>query len=274
MSLSVDTLLGQTTVYADQYDPSVLQAIPRQLGRASVGIAEHQDLPFHGVDLWTHYEVSWLASSGKPCVAIAELAVPADSPAIIESKSLKLYFNSLNFMVFKNELALIERVQTDLSAVVGAPVLMALQAIDSPWHAVPLPGQCLDALNISTDVYQPAPELLQITQDQAVDKVCWYSHLLRSNCPVTNQPDWGSVMIRYSGPEIMPESLLAYLISYRKHSDFHEQCVERIFTDLMQHCFCRELTVYARYTRRGGLDINPFRSNFEQIDQAWRTLRQ
>ncbi|MDZ4298537.1 MAG: NADPH-dependent 7-cyano-7-deazaguanine reductase QueF [Moraxellaceae bacterium] len=273
MGLSHETLLGQTTVYADEYNPAVLQPIPRQLGRDAVGFDGTQTLPFLGVDLWTHYEVSWLSTSGKPCVAIAELLVPADSPAIIESKSLKLYFNGLNFKVFNDELALIAQVEQDLSVVAGAPVRMSLLSIDQPWQAMPLPGRLLDHLNISTDIYDIDASLLQ-TNEQVVAQYTWYSHLLRSNCPVTNQPDWGSVMIRYSGREIVPESLLAYLISYRRHNDFHEQCVERIFMDLIRHCGCQQLTVYARYTRRGGLDINPFRSNFEQFDQVWRTLRQ
>lgn len=273
MSLSQPTLLGQTTAYADEYNPALLQPIARQLGRDVVGIDVKQALPFQGVDIWTHYEVSWLATSGKPCVAIAELLVPADSPAIIESKSLKLYFNGLNFKVFNDELALITLVEGDLSQVAGAPIRMRLLPIDQPWQAKPLPGQLLDHLNISTDIYDIDPTLLQ-TNESLVHQRTLYSHLLRSNCPVTNQPDWGSVMIRYSGAEIVPETLLAYLISFRRHNDFHEQCVERIFMDLMHHCDCQELTVYARYTRRGGLDINPFRSNFEQFEQVWRTLRQ
>lgn len=272
MNLHELTQLGQETEYPDRYDAGLLQPIPRELTRANLGI-ETEQLPFHGVDVWTHYEVSWLESTGKPAVAIAEICVPAQSPNLIESKSLKLYFNSLNFATFASAEAFIQQVEADLSEVAEASVTMTLSSPDQALQLSPFPGQCLDTLPLTTSSYLPDPSLLRVDPQTRVDEV-WHSHLLRTNCPVTDQPDWGSVLIHYRGPRIVPESLLAYLVSFRRHSDFHEQCVERIFMDLQQYTGAEALSVYARYTRRGGLDINPFRSNFEQLTTRWRTNRQ
>lgn len=266
------TRLGQATEYPDLYDASLLQPIPRELGRDVLGLAE-EALPFTGVDLWTHYELSWLDAGGKPVVAVGEISVPAESPNLIESKSLKLYFNSLNFTHFATAEAFTTRVEADLSLAAGAAVTLALSDAGAAGVMMAMPGRCLDDLPLVTDVYTPDPMLLRNVSDELVDEIL-HSHLLRSNCPVTDQPDWGSVLIHYQGPRIDPQSLLAYLVSFRRHSDFHEQCVERIFTDLQRHAGARQLSVYARYTRRGGLDINPFRSNFEQLAGNWRTTRQ
>lgn len=267
------TRLGQATEYPDGYDAGLLQPIPRAFGREALGLAEDEPLPFTGIDLWTHYELSWLDAGGKPVVAIGEIRVPAESANLIESKSLKLYFNSLNFERFADAASFVARVEQDLSLAAEAAVTLTLLAADGADDIAPFPGTCIDDLPLSTDVYAPDPGLLRSNPDELVDEVL-HSHLLRSNCPVTDQPDWGSVLVHYRGPRIEPESLLAYIVSFRRHSDFHEQCVERMFNDLQQHAGAQQLSVYARYTRRGGLDINPFRSNFEQLAQSWRTRRQ
>jgi 7-cyano-7-deazaguanine reductase len=273
--MSVDkSLLGQLTDYPQRYAPEVLFPIARAEGRAAVGLAHVTTLPFHGVDLWTHYEVSWLDAQGKPIVAAAEIRVPATSPFLIESKSLKLYFNSLNFERFAAAADFLQRVETDLSRVAGAKA--ALQLIRPEQHAelavTDFPGVCLDDLPLVCADFELNPETLK-SQGDLVDETL-HSHLLRSNCPVTNQPDWGSVLVRYRGPAIDRAGLLAYLVSYRRHADFHEQCVERIFMDILTRCRPEALTVYARYTRRGGLDINPFRSTDAAGPETLRLFRQ
>lgn len=271
MDLHGLTRLGQATDYPDAYDAELLQPIPRSLGREALGLDEER-LPFIGVDVWTHYELSWLMPGGKPRVAIGEIHVPADSENLIESKSLKLYFNSLNFTVFASDAAFVRQVEQDLSGAAGAEVSLRLQSAGEVPSATALPGTCLDDLPLVCEAYDPDPALLRPLDGEA-DEI-WHSHLLRSNCPVTDQPDWASVVIRTVGTRVDPQSLLAYLVSYRRHSDFHEQCVERIFSDLQRQLGIAGLTVYARYTRRGGLDINPFRSNIDSLPQGWRTARQ
>lgn len=269
-------LLGQATDYPVRYAPEVLFPIARREGRAAVGLGEGDALPFHGDDLWTHYEVSWLEPSGKPRIAAAEIRVPATSPCLIESKSLKLYFNSLNFERFASEQAFLERVTADLSRAAGAPVSLSLILPGAHGRAAvsDLPGTCLDDLPLTCDAFAMEPSTLRSAADGDVVEETLHSHLLRSLCPVTNQPDWGSVLVRYRGPRIDPQGLLAYLVSYRSHADFHEQCVERIFMDIRRQCRPQALTVYARYTRRGGLDINPFRSDFETLPPGLRLFRQ
>lgn len=272
MDLQTLTQLGQATDYPDSPCAELLQPIPRQFSRQALGI-DDDALPFHGVDLWTHYELSWLDPNGKPCVAIGEIRVPANSANIIESKSLKLYFNGLNFTHFANPQAFVKRVETDLSVVAEALVTLTLlpAGVATQLHA--FPGVCLDDLPLITETYTPDPCLLK-TREGVREQALWHSHLLRTNCPVTDQPDWASVIIHAVGPALDPESLLAYLVSFRRHADFHEQCVERVFHDLMQYAQIEKLTVYARYTRRGGLDINPFRSNFESLTDSLRMARQ
>lgn len=266
-------LLGQPTDYPKQYQPDILFAIARGEGRRALGLSE--PLPFTGLDVWTHYEVSWLERGGKPRIAVAEIRVPADSPYLIESKSLKLYFNSLNFERFASADAFISRVETDLSRAAAAAVTVQLiDAQQAQRLAVQeLPGQCLDDLPLSCSEFVLNADHLR-TLPGPVIEACWHSHLLRSLCPVTQQPDWGSVLIRYRGPAMDVAGLLAYLVSYRDHADFHEQCVERIFRDIWSRCQPEQLSVYARYTRRGGLDINPFRSSTAQLAENLRLFRQ
>ena len=262
MSTPEHSPLGKTTVYADRYDPSLLFPIPRAAKRAEIGVAE--PLPFFGVDIWNAYEISWLNMRGKPQVAIATVNVPADSPNIIESKSFKLYLNSFNQTRLANTDALLALLREDLSNAVGAPVHAALTLPEDfgKLKMGELDGLLLDRLDVEIDNYSPAPELLKANHEEAAVEETLVSHLLKSNCLVTGQPDWASVQIRYAGPQIDQESLLRYLIGFREHNEFHEQCVERIFTDILRQCKPNKLAVYARYTRRGGLDINPWRANF------------
>ncbi|WP_265944158.1 NADPH-dependent 7-cyano-7-deazaguanine reductase QueF [Dechloromonas sp. A34] len=255
--------LGKPTEYRADYAPELLYPIPRQLKRDELGITT-EALPFVGEDLWNAYELSWLNAKGKPVVAVGTLRVPADSPCLIESKSLKLYFNSLNQTAFADSGAVVATLTSDLSAAAGAPVAVELQALGQrPTANVDYPdGVRLDDLDIACDTYQPAPELLAVVDGPEVEETL-YSHLLKSNCLVTGQPDWAMVVIRYRGRPLDHAGLLRYIVSFRNHNEFHEQCVERIFCDITRQCAPQALAVHARYTRRGGLDINPFRSNGE-----------
>ncbi len=254
--------LGKTSGYSSQYDPGLLFPIARAEKRAELGITG--SLPFFGMDVWNAYEVSWLNLRGKPQVAIATVQVPADSPNIVESKSLKLYLNSLNQTRLAGADALAELLRADLSAAIGAAVQVKLTGSDafSTLAMGELDGLLLDRLDIEVDTYRPDPSLLRVDRDHAAVEEKLVSHLLKSNCLVTNQPDWASVQIHYVGPAINQEGLLRYLIGFREHQEFHEQCVERIFMDLLRQCTPTKLMVLARYTRRGGIDINPWRSNF------------
>ncbi len=254
------SLLGQAVAYRDTYAPELLFPIERQLKRDELGIAAGA-LPFVGEDLWNAYELSWLDARGKPVVALGEFRVPATSPRLIESKSLKLYLNAFNQQRMASVDEVQSRIAADLSAAAGAEVgvvLMPLATRPQRRSAYPQ-GDCLDALDIAIDTYQPAPELLHATGAEVEETL--YSHLLKSNCLVTGQPDWGMLVVRYRGPAIDREGLLRYVVSFRAHNEFHEQCVERVFCDLMARCRPQELAVWARYTRRGGLDINPFRAS-------------
>jgi len=273
MSTPEHSPLGKTTVYADRYDPSLLFPIPRQAKRDEIGVAAL--LPFHGEDVWNAYELSWLDARGKPVVALAEFRVPADSPNIIESKSFKLYLNGFSQERVADRSALIATMTRDLSAVAGAPIEMSLTEAQSRQHAVSdLPGTLLDEQAIDIDDYGP-PQANYLTADSGrVVEEALVSNLLRSNCPVTGQPDWGSVQISYRGAAIDHAGLLRYLVSFRNHNEFHEQCVERIFVDVMQRCRPERLSVYARYTRRGGLDINPYRSTGDERPGNPRGARQ
>lgn len=254
--------LGKSTSYRSDYAPELLFPIARQAKRDELGLTG--TLPFFGVDIWNAYELSWLNSRGKPQVAIARVTAPADSPSIIESKSLKLYLNSLNQTRLAGPDALLELLRRDLSAGFGAPVQIALtlQEAFSTLAMGELDGLLLDRLDVEITQYSPAPLLLKAAHGEAPVEETLVSHLLKSNCLVTGQPDWASVQIQYAGPQIEQESLLKYLIGFREHNEFHEQCVERIFVDILRQCAPQKLAVYARYTRRGGLDINPWRSNF------------
>lgn len=264
--------LGKPAAYKSDYDPSLLFPIARQQKRDELGIAG--TLPFFGVDIWNAYEVSWLNLRGKPQVAIATVTVPADSPNIIESKSFKLYLNSFNQTRLAGPDALLELLRADLSAGFGMPVQVALQTPDmfAALKMGELDGLSLDRLDIEVESFEPDTTLLKAQHDESPVEETLVSHLLKSNCLVTGQPDWGSVQIHYVGPPIDQEGLLKYLIGFRNHNEFHEQCVERIFIDILRACKPQKLAVYARYTRRGGLDINPWRSNFT-TGQRPRNLR-
>jgi 7-cyano-7-deazaguanine reductase len=257
-----DSPLGKPSVYAGNYDPGLLFAMPRAAKRAQLGI--HGTLPFFGMDVWNAYELSWLNPRGKPQVAIATLWVPADTPNMVESKSMKLYLNSLNQTRVDSPEALLDLLHADLSEAFGDAVQIKLLASKDFGKQVigEFEGLLLDRLEIAVDRYEPDPELLRVAADQAPVEETLVSHLLRSNCPVTNQPDWASVQIRYSGPAIDQEGLLKYLIGFRQHQEFHEHCVERLFMDIQRRCQPSKLMVSARYTRRGGIDINPWRANF------------
>ena len=275
MNTPENSQLGKTSAYIDQYDASLLFPIARAVKREELGLKEA--LPFFGADMWTAYELSWLNLRGKPQVALAHIIVPCESPRIVESKSFKLYLNSFNQTRFLDAREVRERIRADLNAVVGAGVgvkTLGPELFDQePVHE--LDGLNLDRLDVECLHYTPAPESLFADAAEPPVSETLVSNLLKSNCPVTGQPDWGSVQIRYSGPPIDQEGLLQYLVSFRKHNEFHEQCVERIFMDVWTRCRPLKLSVYARYTRRGGLDINPFRTSYPQALPAnIRTARQ
>lgn len=266
-----NTGLGEKTVYPEKYDASLLFPIPRQLGRDSLGLKAV--LPFTGFDIWNAFEMSWLNTRGKPVVAACEIIVPHSSPFLIESKSLKLYFNSINNTSFASFAEVEALLTQDLSKALGAAIKVKL----TPLNAVSerlcknFSGICLDELDVHCHHYQPHAEYL-LTYDEFVTESL-YSNLLKSNCPVTSQPDWASVQVNYTGKKIDHDGLLKYLISYRHHEGFHEQIVEQIFVELMKQCAPEKLFVYARFTRRGGLDINPYRANYAvELDNTrlWR----
>ena len=257
--------LGQATQYPDQYDPSLPFPIPRAENRAKLGFKDSQALPFVGVDIWNAFELSWLNKKGKPQIALAEFQIPANSPNMIESKSFKLYLNSLNNTHFEDENQLRELLIKDLSIVAGSKITTRIQATDAVAKKgmQEMSGVLLDRLDIEVDPNLPAdPNLLGVNESFGPIEQCLVSHLLKSNCPVTGQPDWASVQIRYQGRPILEEGLLRYLIGFRQLGEFHEHCVETIFTDIKRQCKPEKLSVYARYTRRGGLDINPFRTDY------------
>ena len=273
--------LGKATGYVDQYDPGQLFAIPRAPQRAQIGISGQPR--FFGADLWTAFELSWLNARGKPQLAIAHITVPCESTHIVESKSFKLYLNSFNNSRFASAETVRERLRDDVSAAIwhGAPVRASAGVrllLPDRFDAEPvqeLDGLSIDRLDVECTQYQPAPQLLSAALDEQPVAETLVSHLLKSNCLVTGQPDWGSVQIRYSGPQIDQAGLLQYIVSFRNHNEFHEQCVERMYVDIMARCKPTKLSVYARYTRRGGLDINPWRTSHPQLPPAnVRTARQ
>jgi len=260
--------LGKETAYPQHYDPSVLFPIPRAENRAKLGLNPASALPFFGVDLWNAFELSWLNLKGKPQIALAEFEIPADSPCMIESKSFKLFLNSLNSERIADEESLRERVVADLSAVAGAPIRMRIFTPEqlSKGGMREMDGVLLDRLDIEIDPNVKAdPALLKADHSSSPIEQCVVSHLLKSNCPVTGQPDWASIQIRYQGRPIEEEGLLRYLIGFRELGEFHEHCAETIFCDIKRQCKPEKLSVYARYTRRGGLDINPFRTDYNAV---------
>ena len=277
--------LGKASAYIDQYDASLLFPIARAGKRAEIGITSAA--PFFGADMWTAFELSWLNLRGKPQVALAHFTIPCESLNIIESKSLKLYLNSFNNTKFADSETVKARLRADIFEAVwrtaGEPVvapasigvtLLGPEMFDrEPVHE--LDGLNLDRLDIECTQYTPAPELLSAMRNEAPVSEVFVSNLLKSNCLVTGQPDWGSVQISYTGDQIEQGGLLQYLVSFRNHNEFHEQCVERIFMDIWTRCKPMKLAVYARYTRRGGLDINPFRTSHPQaLPRNIRTARQ
>ena len=277
--------LGKASPYVDRYAPELLFPLPREAKRAELRGPQGQvALPFMGADLWTAFELSWLNPRGKPQVALAHITVPAETVNLIESKSFKLYLNSFNQSVFADADAVRQTLQRDLTQAAwrGAPVVGAQVGVTLvpperfDQQAVhELDGLSLDRLDIDCDRYQPAPDLLGAAFDEQPVTETLTSHLLKSNCLVTGQPDWGSLQIRYSGPQMDQAGLLRYIVSFRGHNEFHEQCVERIFMDLWTRCRPARLTVYARYTRRGGLDISPWRTSHPQAaPEPVRTARQ
>lgn len=252
--------LGKKSAYDTSYDPSKLFAISREDKRKEIGVVP-TNLPFAGYDYWNHYEVSWLNLKGKPMVGIGEIFYDCTSPNLVESKSLKLYFNSFNNTKIESIRELENTIQKDLSACLGTKVIVSIHLLDNARDHIktqPLTGECIDDLDIECSQYIVEPKLLT-THDNIVAETL-FSNLLKSNCLVTHQPDWGSVQIAYQGKQIDREGLLQYIVSFRNHNEFHEQCIERIFVDIMEQCQPEQLTVYGRYTRRGGLDINPFRT--------------
>jgi len=270
MSTPHQSQLGQATVYADQYDASLLFSISRAPQRTELGLGA--TLPFLGADLWTAFELSWLNGRGKPQVALAHIMVPCESVNLIESKSLKLYLGSFNNTRFADAAEVLARLRADLTeaawrgAVVQSSVgvkLVAAELFDRE-PVEELDGLSLDRLDLDCNRYTPAPDLLSAAILEAPVSEVLTSNLLRSNCPVTGQPDWGSVQISYFGPQIDQAGLLRYIVSFRNHQGFHEHCVERMFMDIQARCQPHKLSVYARYTRRGGLDINPFRTSYPQ----------
>jgi 7-cyano-7-deazaguanine reductase len=261
MSSYEKTLLGARVDYPVVYAPDCLFPIARKKLREQLGIAE--SLPFYGVDIWNAYEMSWLNQSGKPQVAIGVFSIPADSPNLIESKSLKLYLNSLIQSRFETKDEILRVIKNDLSVVAGASVEVLLKGVDDRVDVFSQSYLSLDNLEINVHNYGPPQPDFLLTASGCEIQESLSTRLFKSNCPVTGQPDWASVYITYTGQRIDHAGLLRYLISFRQHSDFHEHCVERIYRDLIQYCQPRMLDVYARYTRRGGLDINPFRSSHQ-----------
>jgi 7-cyano-7-deazaguanine reductase len=257
--------LGKKSSYIDTYTPSLLFPLPRQPKRDEIGIGP--TLPFQGFDIWNGFELSWLNLKGKPIVAISEASFPCDSPFLVESKSQKLYLNSFNNSRFSSFDTVRATLESDLSKAAQAQVKVKIYSLnEAPNKTTLLKGLCLDDLDIECTSFQPDRTTLK-TVDEAIEETV-YTNLLKSNCLVTGQPDWGSVEISYKGKKIQHEGLLKYIVSLRNHNEFHEQCVERIFMDIQRTCSPEWLTVYARYTRRGGLDINPYRSNRPKIGEV------
>lgn len=264
--------LGHEVTYPDTYDPGVLFTLPRGTNRESLALPQ----VWYGADIWNAYELSWLNTRGKPVVATGQFTFPHDSPSLIESKSFKLYLNSLNQEKVSDLATLQHRITADLSNAVGALVDVQISPLkqQTTVQCAPLMGECIDDLDIDITHYQPNPGLLRCADTATTVSEVLTSDLLKSNCPVTGQPDWGSVQISYTGRTIDRSSLLAYIVSLRQHTEFHEHCIEKMFCDIQQACSPDSLSVYARYTRRGGVDINPWRSSHPLTVSNIRTLRQ
>ena len=261
ITMTGDSPLGQQSEYPDEYSAALLFAMERAESRATLGLGD--DLPFQGVDIWNAWELTWLANNGQPRIATVEMRVPAESPNIVESKSLKLYLNSFSMSSYESADEVRDVIRRDLSRCVGsdADVILQIPAATEGQSSDSLPGDCIDDADVECDTWDVDASLLQSNSNDIVTESL-HSHVLRSLCPVTSQPDLGSVLISYSGPKINRASLLRYIVSFRKHNDFHEACVERMFLDIQERCGPDQLAVCARYQRRGGIDINPCRANF------------
>jgi 7-cyano-7-deazaguanine reductase len=268
--------LGKSSAYVSVYTPSLLYPMAREPKWQELGL-EADNLPFHGADVWNCYELSWLTPSGKPAVAAAEFVFPLKAKRMVESKSFKLYLNSFNQTVFRDRAEVLHTLESDLSVAAQGPVMVRMFTMGQ-LHAAgmaQLPGECIDDIELAIDCYEYDASLLSLAAAGGLARELLHSHLLKSNCPVTGQPDWASIVIAYRGKRLDHSALLRYLISFRQHADFHEQCVERIFTDLLPLLGeGAELTVHARYVRRGGLDINPYRSTAASFPENLRVARQ
>ncbi|MCC2595289.1 NADPH-dependent 7-cyano-7-deazaguanine reductase QueF [Pusillimonas sp. MFBS29] len=264
--------LGHETIYPDTYDAGLLFPVARASNRAALAIPA----TWYGDDIWNAYELSWLTPKGKPVVALARFVFPHFSPNLVESKSFKLYLNSFSEERFEHAEAVSQILKTDLGRAAGADVGVELQPLgpQSIVQHAPMEGINIDDADIAISTYEPSPGLLQCLPSATVVTETLVSDLLKSNCPVTGQPDWGSVQVRYTGPQIDRDALLRYVVSLRRHTEFHEHCVEKMYCDIWQACQPETLTVYARYTRRGGLDINPWRSSTPASVSQFRTARQ
>ena len=265
--------LGRETGYPDKYAPAVLDAIPRIQNREPLGITA--DLPFAGVDVWNAWELTWLGTGKRPAVATARIVVPVESPNIIESKSLKLYLDSFAMTEFASAGDVEQTIRKDLTRCVESPVEVRVAPVSSTEArtVARLAGSSLDDLDVDCDDWEVNAGLMRADSDNIVTADL-HTHLLRSLCPVTAQPDIGSLQISYRGPTIDPAGLLRYIVSYRQHSDFHESCIEKMFIDIQERCKPLDLTLHARYQRRGGIDINPFRSTSAQTPRDLRLWRQ
>ncbi len=268
------SLLGQSVKYSNHYDPSLLYPIERKQKRLELGI--ESSIPFDGADVWNAYELSWLNRSGLPQVAIGSFSFAASTRCIVESKSLKLYLNSLNQKRFESMNDFAACIQKDISEAIGDKMQVNLSPLDDypDFEIRKVNGKLIDNLDVNIADYQYDASLLQVTNADTSVSETLYSNLMKSNCLITNQPDWATVIIEYTGSPLCKSSLLRYLVSFRTHNEFHEQCVERVYMDIMQACKPEKLTVYARYTRRGGLDINPWRSNCKKTINNCRLVRQ
>ncbi len=267
--------LGKSTAYRDIYDASLLQPVPRSLNRDPLGL-DANNLPFHGADIWTLYELSWLNNNGLPQVAVGHVSIDSASVNLVESKSFKLYLNSFNQSRFASWDEVQQTLTRDLRHCAQGDVEVVLHRLqDIEGQAVAaFAGECIDEQPITIENYDFNAAYLDGAAGEQIVEEMLVSHLLKSNCLITHQPDWGSVQICYRGPQIDREKLLRYLVSFRNHNEFHEQCVERIFNDILRFCRPQTLSVYARYTRRGGLDINPWRTNTDFIPATGRLVRQ
>ena len=265
--------LGKSSQYETEYNPELLFPIPRREKQLKLGL-NPEKLPFVGCDVWYAYELSWLNMAGKPLVYVGRFQLPCDSPNLIESKSFKLYLNAFNQSRYDSPAEVQEVMEKDLSQCAGSPVkvtLMTLTELENLGFS-PAAGSNVDDMDVVIETYNYEPELLEKGEGAVSETI--NSHLLKSNCPVTGQPDWGSVIVEYKGEAIDHASFLKYICSFRNHQEFHEQCVERVFIDIHRRFQMEELTVYARYVRRGGLDINPWRSTHKSDADVIRLIRQ